>query len=114
MTELRTILVDFFIAHSVDILNILPPLVFLALFGKNVPKALLAEVLNQNVLPLYVCAFVIHGAVATIGETLLPFEFSIATGASPRDNPGSEGSLFPHEVIVIAEVPYEVERLIIG
>ena len=56
----------------------------------------------------------IHGAVATIGETLLPFEFSIAAGASPRHDPGSKGRLFTHELIVIAEVPYEVERFIIG
>ena len=97
-----------------DILNVLPPLVFLVLFGHDVPEALLAEILNQYVLPLYVGALVVHGTVATIGETLLSFEFSIAAGASPRDNPGSEGRLIPHEFIVIAEVPNEVERLIIG
>jgi hypothetical protein len=114
MTELRAILVDFLIAHSVNILNVLPPLVFLALLGHDVPEALLAEVLNQNVLPLYVGALVVHGTVATIGETFLSFEFSIAAGACPRHNPGSEGSLCPHEFIVIAEVPNEVERLIIG
>jgi len=93
MTELRAILVDFLIAHSVNILNVLPPLVFLALLGHDVPEALLAEVLNQNVLPLYVGALVVHGTVATIGETLLSFEFGIAAGASPRNNPWSEGSL---------------------
>ena len=93
MPELRAILVDFLIAHSVNILNVLPPLVFLALLGHDVPEALLAEVFNQNVLPLYVGALVVHGTVATIGETLLSFEFSIAAGASPGDNPGSEGSL---------------------
>ena len=93
MTELRAIFVDFLIAHSVDILNVLPPLVLLALLGQDVPEALLAEILNQNVLPLYVGALVVHGTVPTIGETLLSFEFGIAAGASPGDNPGSEGSL---------------------
>ena len=93
MTELRTILVDFLIAHSVDILNILPPLVLLALLGHDVPEALLAEILNQNVLPLYIGALVVHSAISAVGETLLAFEFGVTAGASPRDDAWGELSL---------------------
>jgi hypothetical protein len=51
----------------VNILNVLPPLVLLAIFGDDIIEALLAEILNQDIFSLNVGPLVVHGAIATVG-----------------------------------------------
>ena len=114
MSKLWAVVIDLFITHSVHILNILPPLIFFAILWNNFPKALLAEILNQNVLPHNISALVIHGTVAPIWQAFLSFELCVTASASPCYDLWSELRFFTHELEILAEVPHKVQGLIIG
>jgi hypothetical protein len=81
--ELGAIVIDFLVAHAVNILHVLPPLISLALAVELLKEALLPQVFDQDIFALDVGTLVVHGTVSAIGEALLALEFSVAAGASP-------------------------------
>jgi hypothetical protein len=66
VAELRAVIIDLFVAHSVYVFHVLPPLIGLAVSLNFLVKAFLSQIFNQNVLALNVGALVVHSAVPTI------------------------------------------------
>jgi len=97
----------------VNVLHVLPPLVFFAIGGEELMQALLSHVLLKDVDPFNIGAFVVHGTIAAIREALLLLEIGIAASACPSHDARCEGYVpfthRSHEFLVrLAEVAYKV------
>lgn len=83
MTKFAAFLIDFFVAHSVDVSHVLPPLADLLFFLELVKQTLLPQVLHYDVFTLNVGALVVHCAVTTVAHTLFALEVGVATWTRP-------------------------------